>query len=294
VPEAHSPQGDALTPAELEGLTLGPVVTRVDAERIAAFVEVTGDDPARWTDAAPPGYAAALLFRVAGPFLWDPRLAESRRTLLHVDQTFTHESPIARDAELAVTGRVDRVRERAGAFFVTFRAQAHRDAELVVESVSTFLMSATPAGDPGPDPGEPPAEARAAGVAMGDVATPEPGHRLVIDKSVSRADLVRYAAATDDFNPIHWDHEAARRAGVPGVIAHGLLLHAWLAQAAAAYSSSPAPIASIRTRFRNPLRPATPARLVAEPQTPEEVSVALLVGDERLATARAALRSGGD
>ena len=40
--------------------------------------------------------------------------------------------------------------------------------------------------------------------------------------TVSRADLVRYAAASGDFNPIHWNERFATAVGLPGVIAHGM------------------------------------------------------------------------
>ncbi|MGB5534083.1 MAG: hypothetical protein WBN71_13360 [Acidimicrobiia bacterium] len=48
-----------MTPGDLEGSNIGPVAHRVDRERIAAFVAATGDSSERWTDSAPPGYAAA-------------------------------------------------------------------------------------------------------------------------------------------------------------------------------------------------------------------------------------------
>ena len=40
---------------------------------------------------------------------------------------------------------------------------------------------------------------------------------------VTRADLVRYAGASGDLNPIHWSDRVAAVAGLPGVIAHGML-----------------------------------------------------------------------
>lgn len=43
------------------------------------------------------------------------------------------------------------------------------------------------------------------------------------DLQLSRADLVRYAAASGDFNPIHWNQEFAVSVGLPDVIAHGML-----------------------------------------------------------------------
>ncbi len=40
---------------------------------------------------------------------------------------------------------------------------------------------------------------------------------------VTRADLVRYAGASGDFNVIHWNERVARSVGLPDVIAHGML-----------------------------------------------------------------------
>lgn len=40
---------------------------------------------------------------------------------------------------------------------------------------------------------------------------------------VSRDRLVRYASASGDFNPIHYNDAFAESVGLPGVIAHGML-----------------------------------------------------------------------
>ncbi|PID52837.1 MAG: dehydratase, partial [Micrococcales bacterium] len=47
---------------------------------------------------------------------------------------------------------------------------------------------------------------------------------VVIERSfpVDRTDLVRYAGAGGDFNPLHWDEATATSAGLPNVIAHGM------------------------------------------------------------------------
>ena len=39
----------------------------------------------------------------------------------------------------------------------------------------------------------------------------------------TRADLVRYAGASTDFNPIHYSERFAAQVGLPGVVAHGML-----------------------------------------------------------------------
>src|SRR5699024_6210012 len=50
-----------------------------------------------------------------------------------------------------------------------------------------------------------------------------PGAELgPVSVTVTRADLVRYAGASGDFNPIHWSDRVATLVGLPGVVAHGM------------------------------------------------------------------------
>ena len=51
--------------------------------------------------------------------------------------------------------------------------------------------------------------------------------------TVTRADLVAYAEASGDHNPIHQDEQVARSVGLPGVIAHGMYTLALAARAVA-------------------------------------------------------------
>ncbi|MEH6939236.1 MaoC/PaaZ C-terminal domain-containing protein [Bacillus sp. JJ664] len=52
----------------------------------------------------------------------------------------------------------------------------------------------------------------------------KPGDSLKAVKlePVSRMDLIKYAGASGDFNPIHTIDEEAKKAGLPGIIAHGM------------------------------------------------------------------------
>jgi acyl dehydratase len=47
---------------------------------------------------------------------------------------------------------------------------------------------------------------------------------------LSRTDLVKYAGASGDFNPIHHDEEFARSAGNPTVFGHGMLTAGFVAR----------------------------------------------------------------
>lgn len=56
------------------------------------------------------------------------------------------------------------------------------------------------------------------------IPTAEVGE-VVAERTVelTRESLVRYAAASGDFNPIHYRDDVAARVGLPGVLAHGML-----------------------------------------------------------------------
>jgi len=65
---------------------------------------------------------------------------------------------------------------------------------------------------------------------------------------VNRATLALYAGASGDHNPLHIDVEAARAAGLDDVIAHGMLVMAWLGRTVTMAAPQHA-VRSFRTRF---------------------------------------------
>ena len=243
---------------DLAGRTYGPARFGVTRAQVAAYVAACGDDPERWHSHAPPSFAGAVLFKVATSFLGDPDVASHARLLIHGEQTFTWRRPWRIGADLAISARVDRLRERAGTAFVTFGAEVVDSAgRTVLSSRSLFLMSPeSPPGGTASERSEPVAEARRANSVPRAEPLPAAGESLTpLAKSASRVDLVRYAAASEDFNPVHWDHQRGVESGVGGVICHGLLMAAWATQPAAASSPGPHPLARARFRFRRPLYP---------------------------------------
>lgn len=231
-----------MNPADLEGKTYGPRPWRVGTDSVGDFVALTGDDLRRWSSAAPPGFAASALFSVAPELLSEV----SERSVIHGEQTFEWRQPIAVGALFDVTGTVTKVRERGGVFFVTFEMQAADGTNIVVRGRSLFLVTG---------------ETVVGGEAEFD--RPEPHHSYYgapssDEMSASRADLVKYASATRDWNPVHWDHEAGVAAGFPGVVVHGLLQAGWALRLAGEGMDSPRPFTSAKFRFRNPLLPGRP------------------------------------
>jgi acyl dehydratase len=70
---------------------------------------------------------------------------------------------------------------------------------------------------------------------------------------VTRLDLVKYAGASGDFNPIHWNDRFAAAVGLPGVIAHGLLTMALVGRALTEWAGNPAGIVDFNVRFARPV-----------------------------------------
>jgi acyl dehydratase len=116
---------------------------------------------------------------------------------------------------------------------------------------------------------------------------------------VTRADLVAYAEASGDHNPIHQDEEVARSVGLPGVIAHGMYTMALAARAVADWYPD-AELVSLGCKFTAPVvvpaEGAVEVEVVGEAKESEEglTTVALTVtsdGQKVLGMPRAVVRA---
>ncbi|RKN08154.1 MaoC family dehydratase [Streptomyces radicis] len=70
---------------------------------------------------------------------------------------------------------------------------------------------------------------------------------------VTRETLVRYAGASGDFNPIHWNEKFAREVGLPDVIAHGMFTMAEAARVVTDWAGDPAAVVEYGVRFTKPV-----------------------------------------
>ncbi|MEV5492929.1 MaoC family dehydratase [Streptomyces bobili] len=82
-----------------------------------------------------------------------------------------------------------------------------------------------------------------------DEGTELPGRTI----NVTRADLVRYAGASDDYNPLHWNSRVAGEAGLPDVIAHGMLTMGLAAGVVTGWVGDPGAIIEYHARFSKPV-----------------------------------------
>jgi len=69
---------------------------------------------------------------------------------------------------------------------------------------------------------------------------------------LSRGDLVNYAGVAGDANPIHWDEDIAKLAGLPDVIAHGMLTMGLGAGFVSAWTGDPGAVTRYAVRLSAP------------------------------------------
>ena len=162
-----------------------PVHTDPEAARAAGHADVI----------APPTFAIVVSLEAAdGGAATTPTSGLDYSRVVHGEQRFTHHRPIRAGDRLVATTTIDAARTVAGNDMLTARVDlATEDGEPVCTSTSMLVARGT-------------AMSAASDVAVG-TELPEQTFR------VTRADLVRYAGASGDFNPIHWNERVATSVG---------------------------------------------------------------------------------
>ena len=187
----------------------------VEAGKIAEFARAVG---ASVLDRVPPTFAMAVGAEAVERLLTSI-LPLDRKRAVHGEQAFDYHAPIR--AGMTLRCRADLVSDvvkpvRAGGEMrVVTVGITHRDAAsgavVLGETMTIIEKAATP-----PHPNSPPQRGRE--------VPGEPGQSpaSVTFGPITRTDLVRYAGASGDFNPLHHDPDYARAAGLPDVMAHGM------------------------------------------------------------------------
>lgn len=81
---------------------------------------------------------------------------------------------------------------------------------------------------------------------------------------VDRSRLVRYAGASGDFNPIHWNERFATEVGLPGVIAHGMWTMGAAIGVVSDWLGEPGAVVDYQTRFSRPVPVPDPGEATVE------------------------------
>jgi hypothetical protein len=100
--------------AAAEGSTYPPVVVTVDPERVAAFRALFGME-----GGVPPTFATAAEFAALPQVLGDPALGLDFTRVVHGSQVYTYARPLREGESLEARARIESIRHRAGAGFLT-------------------------------------------------------------------------------------------------------------------------------------------------------------------------------
>ncbi|WP_405594767.1 MaoC/PaaZ C-terminal domain-containing protein [Streptomyces sp. NBC_01410] len=248
------------TPEDYGVLTGFQTVSAVDVRRFRDMLGMAegarheGGQPGAGTVPVPPspsaplGLVAAAALRATADLLTRSAPPDGM-VLIHGAQKLCVYRPVSAGAELASTASVRSVRPLGGGIATEVLVQfATPVGEPVAESTS--LVVRTPPTAPPPAPR---ATAAGAPAATGEPSGQEPVRPdRTASFTVTRELVGEYAAVSGDHNPIHLSELAARAAGFPDIIAHGMLTFALTAHHLAGLAGDDR-VSEIQWRFSKPL-----------------------------------------
>lgn len=229
---------------------------RIEAGKVAEFARAIGDDNPAYRDEeaarakgfeaipAPPTFTRVAMF----PHYRPPdgsrlgfELGFDVRREIHGEQEYEFERPLlvgdSLYAETTLTDAFQREGSRGGAMTFAILETEYRTAagDLVVTERSTLIETEDAIADGEPDEVDEQVDPRIDGARVSqtvtgydeptyleDIREGDSGFELRVE-DLSRPDFVRYAGASGDFNPIHYDEQYARSLGNPRVFGQGML-----------------------------------------------------------------------
>jgi len=223
--------------AEIEpliGKPSPPITTLIELGAVRRFAEAVGEPLLLEDDGAP--RVLPTFFEVI-PYNRPPFPGDADRHLINFGNTFTiTRLPVVGDA-ITTRAAVTRASRRGPLVSVDLECR-YFDASEALIGVGTVswlidvdgVLADGSVGSPADRVSVDPASTSAWDAV--DVSKLKPGDALpVLAKTpLTTAQFVRYAAASGDFNPVHYDKDYAQRAGFPHVIAPGLLKMAFFGQ----------------------------------------------------------------
>ncbi|MGA5534565.1 fused (3R)-hydroxyacyl-ACP dehydratase subunits HadA/HadB [Mycolicibacterium nivoides] len=271
---------------EADGLYL------VGREKVREYARAVQDyNPAHWdVDAAAKlgysGLVAPLTFTSTPAMACNRRMFESivvgYDTYLQTEEVFEQHRPIVAGDELHVDVELTSVRRIAGRDMITVTNTFTDRAGERVHTLHTTVVGVT-AEDLNPEiktavqrammhdvdifgvsddeyekTVRPEGEIRIAEDTTRTPGTPSFDDLKVGDEigvhhtRLSRGDLVNYAGVAGDANPIHWDEDIAKLAGLPDVIAHGMLTMGLGAGFVSTWSGDPGAVTRYAVRLSQP------------------------------------------
>ncbi len=224
----------------------------VDRGEFQAYADATDDaNPAyRGPDAiAPPMYHVRAFIDLMMKLATDPALELDLLRLVHAEHDMTFHRPLKHGDILQLRGVLHGLEEKSSGRLARFGLIGSVDGEPAVEGVTSYFIRGERKAEGGARPAATPAE--------------PPAPDIELNQDVAPDQATRYAQASGDHNPIHVDPETARRAGLPGVILHGLCTMAFAQRDLidVLAEGDPRRLKRLGVRFAKPVFPGRPLKL---------------------------------
>jgi acyl dehydratase len=229
----------------------GPFVGSLDPALIARYASATNDTNAAVTSGAavPATFPVILIFDAqwAANAAVPKSVYQSGRNGVHGEHEVLLHRPLVPGETLETFSEPFAVRNtRAGARVVLHMEQYGRDGDLAVEHWWTiFFPGCDELADVGPEPPDHTFPDDARNRRVGSVT-----------QHVDRDAATRYAEVSNDWSAHHFELDAARKAGVDYLFAHGLCTMAMCTQAAVGMiaGGDPSRVRRVAVRFASPTR----------------------------------------
>ncbi len=228
---------------------------RVTNEATQNYARATNEDNPRFFAGsadliAPPVFPVVYHPRALGQAIGDPELGINFKRALHGEQDMRFHAPIRPGDEIRTAARIESIREKGTGETITLDLVSHNQDGRLVESTLFTLFVRGPSGAPGATGSERP---------KSDPESTVPSSHSVaqVTQQLDADQTFRYADASGDRTKIHLDEGSAKRAGLPGIIGHGLCTMAFVSKVLVdeLAAGDPTRLTRMSLRFAQPVIP---------------------------------------
>ena len=231
--------------ADLAGKQYGPVSYTVRPEAIEKYARATNDLNERYltSDAvAPPVFPIVPAFGLLMEATTDPELRADVLRLVHVAEEHVFHEAIRAGDVLTVLCMIESVEpEGEGGGFTITATERNQEDELVAEVRARMFIR------------------RSGSTRRRTLASDDRPSDVVFEETTKVDDdqTYRYSEASGDHNPIHLDPDSAKKAGLRGIIVHGMCTMAMAAKGAVngLAGGDPERLKKVSVRLSRPVRP---------------------------------------
>lgn len=223
---------------------------KVSAEAMQKYARAINEDNPRFFDAkiaggivAPPLFSVVYHPRALGQAIADPELGIVFKRALHGEQDMRFHAPIRPGDEISTSARIGDIRDKGTGETLSIELiSKNQNDELVETTLFTLFVRGEGKGS-------------GSGGTSDDAPRGEPLVRA--SQQLDPDQTFRYADASGDRTKIHLDDEAARRAGLPGIIGHGLCTMGFVSKVLVDHlaDGDPSRLARMALRFAQPVFP---------------------------------------